>query len=139
MSEGKMPSPPSLRQAVGATGEAARHASKAIAPAPANTPKDVFKPAGKGEQKMRNVIRLGDTTSHGGKVVSTRAGNFKVGGISVACVGDSCSCPIPGHNGCTIASGSARHRIGGLSIAFEDDVTSCGAKLKASLRNFRTD
>lgn len=87
---------------------------------------------------MRKVIRLGDPTSHGGKVISTRATNFKVGGILVACVGDSCSCPIPGHSGCTIASGSSRHRIKGVLIAFEDDVTSCGAKLKSSLQNFRT-
>jgi uncharacterized Zn-binding protein involved in type VI secretion len=87
---------------------------------------------------MRKVIRLGDTTSHGGKVVSTRATNFKVGGIPVACVGDSCTCPVRGHNGCTIASGSARHRIKGVSIAFDDDVTSCGATLKSSLQNFRT-
>lgn len=87
---------------------------------------------------MRKVIRLGDPTSHGGKVISTRTGNFKVGGIPVACVGDSCSCPIPGHSGCTIASGSSRHRIKGVLIAFEDDVTSCGAKLKSSLQNFCT-
>jgi uncharacterized Zn-binding protein involved in type VI secretion len=87
---------------------------------------------------MRKVIRLGDTTSHGGKVISTRANNFKVGGIPVACVGDSCTCPISGHNGCTIASGSSRHRIKGVWIAFEDDITSCGAKLKSSLQNFRT-
>jgi uncharacterized Zn-binding protein involved in type VI secretion len=87
---------------------------------------------------MRKVIRLGDPTSHGGKVISTRVTNFKVGGIPVACVGDSCSCPVPGHSGCTIASGSSRHRIKGVLIAFEDDVTSCGAKLKSSLQNFRT-
>jgi uncharacterized Zn-binding protein involved in type VI secretion len=87
---------------------------------------------------MRNVIRLGDTTSHGGKVISVRATHFKVGGIPVACVGDPCSCPISGHEGCTIASGSSRHRIGGVSVAFEDDLTSCGAKLKSSLQNFRT-
>jgi uncharacterized Zn-binding protein involved in type VI secretion len=87
---------------------------------------------------MRKVIRLGDPTSHGGKVISARGTNFKVGGIPVACVGDACSCPIPGHSGCTIASGSSRHRIKGVSIAFEDDVTSCGAKLKSTLQNFRT-
>jgi uncharacterized Zn-binding protein involved in type VI secretion len=87
---------------------------------------------------MRNVIRLGDATSHGGKVISTRATHFKVGGIPVACIGDSCTCPISGHNGCTIARGSSRHRIEGVSIAFEDDVTSCGAKLKSSLQNFST-
>lgn len=87
---------------------------------------------------MRNVIRLGDTTSHGGKVISTRATRFKVGGIPVACVGDQCTCPMTGHTACKIASGSPRHHINGVSIAFEDDVTSCGAKLKSSLQNFRT-
>lgn len=87
---------------------------------------------------MRKIIRLGDPTSHGGKVISTQATHVKIGGISVACVGDLCSCPVPGHNGCTIASGSARHHIGGASIAFEDDVTSCGAKLISSLQHFRT-
>lgn len=87
---------------------------------------------------MRNVIRLGDTTTHGGKVLSVRATHFKIGGIPVACVGDTCSCPISGHTGCTIATGSPHHLIKGVSIAFEDDVTSCGAKLKSSLQNFRT-
>ncbi|AVR94583.1 PAAR domain-containing protein [Pseudoduganella armeniaca] len=87
---------------------------------------------------MRKVIRLGDSTSHGGKVISTRAPHFKVGGIPVACVGDPCSCPVKGHNGCTIASGSARHRIGGVPIAFEGDVTSCGAKLLSSVTNYGT-
>lgn len=87
---------------------------------------------------MRNVIRLGDATSHGGKVVSTRATHFKVAGIPVACVGDSCSCPIPGHNGCTIASGSDRHSIQGKAIAFHGDKTSCGATLLASATNFKT-
>jgi len=87
---------------------------------------------------MRKVIRLGDATSHGGKVIGSRADHFTVGGIAVACVGDPCTCPIPGHSGCTIASGSPRHRIKGVSIAFEDDVTSCGARLKSSLQNFST-
>lgn len=87
---------------------------------------------------MRNVIRLGDNTSHGGKVISCRATNFTVDGIPVACVGDPCSCPMPGHNGCTIASGSSKHRIGGVQIAFQGCVTSCGAKLESSLTNFRT-
>lgn len=87
---------------------------------------------------MRNVIRLGDPTSHGGKVLSASADNFKVDGVPVACVGDACSCPVPGHSDCKIASGSPRHRIRGVSIAFEGDVTTCGAKLHASLQRFRT-
>jgi len=45
---------------------------------------------------MKNVIRLGDATSHGGKVISASAAHFKVHGIPVACVGDTCSCPLPG-------------------------------------------
>lgn len=87
---------------------------------------------------MRNVIRLGDATSHGGKVVSVRATHFTIGGVAVACVGDLCSCPIRGHNGCTIVSGSRRHRINGVLLAFDGDATSCGAKLLSSLTNFRT-
>ena len=87
---------------------------------------------------MRNVIRLGDATSHGGKVVSTHASHFKVYGVPVACVGDTCSCPYPGHNGCTIVSGSPRHRINGVAVAFDGDKTSCGASLITSLNNFRT-
>lgn len=86
---------------------------------------------------MKNVIRLGDTTSHGGKVIDVFARHFKVGQIPVACVGDLCSCPKPGHNGCTIATGSKTHRIGGRAVAYAGDLTSCGAKLESSLDNFR--
>jgi uncharacterized Zn-binding protein involved in type VI secretion len=87
---------------------------------------------------MRKVIRLGDKTSHGGKVLATRATNFRVGGIPVACVGDPCSCPLPGHTGCKIATGSPHHRIGGVSIAFDGDITTCGATLNSSATNFRS-
>ncbi|MGK5025467.1 PAAR domain-containing protein [Janthinobacterium sp. RB2R34] len=87
---------------------------------------------------MRKIIRLGDTTSHGGKVLSCAATHVTVGGIAVACVGDLCSCPLKGHNGCTIASGSARHAINGLAVAFEGDRTSCGATLMAGGATYRT-
>jgi uncharacterized Zn-binding protein involved in type VI secretion len=87
---------------------------------------------------MRNVIRLGDTTSHGGKVVSSNATHFKVHGVPVACVGDTCSCPIPGHDGCKITTGSSHHLIGGKQIAFDGDELSCGAKLISSFKHFST-
>lgn len=87
---------------------------------------------------MRNVIRLGDATSHGGKVLSAAAEHVKVGGVPVACVGDTCSCPIAGHNGCKIATGSAHHRIDGKKVAFDGDKTSCGATLIASTADYRT-
>jgi len=86
---------------------------------------------------VRNVIRLGDQTSHGGKVIATNASHFRIGGVPVACVGDVCSCPMPGHNGCRIASGSKQHLINGVEIAFEGDVTTCGAKLFSSTCTLR--
>ncbi|WUR11648.1 PAAR domain-containing protein [[Empedobacter] haloabium] len=88
---------------------------------------------------MPNVIRLGDSTSHGGKVVSVSATHFKVGGIAVARVGDKCTCPIKGHDGCTIAEGNPRHKIGGVAVAYEGHKTSCGATLLASAPKFRSD
>ena len=54
---------------------------------------------------MPNIIRLGDPTDHGGRVVASGAPHFTVGGIAVALKGDACSCPRRGHNGCTIAEG----------------------------------
>lgn len=87
---------------------------------------------------MRKVIRLGDSTSHGGKVLCCAASHFTVGGIAVACVGDLCSCPIKGHNGCTISSGSPRHAVNGVAVAFEGDRTSCGATLMAGGAAYRS-
>jgi uncharacterized Zn-binding protein involved in type VI secretion len=87
---------------------------------------------------MRNVIRVGDATSHGGKVVSSSAIHFKIHGVPVACVGDPCSCPIPGHDNCTITTGSPHHLIGGKQVAFDGDSLSCGAKLISSFEHFNT-
>lgn len=85
---------------------------------------------------MRKVIRLGDPTSHGGKVISAAAGHFTVSGITVARVGDVCSCPIRGHNGCTIIEGDPLHTIDGVPVAYEGHKTSCGASLIGTADNF---
>jgi len=85
---------------------------------------------------MPNVIRLGDPTSHGGKVESVSATHFSVGGIPVARVGDICSCPIKGHDKCTIAEGDPTHVIDGIPVAYDGHKTTCGATLTASIRNF---
>lgn len=76
---------------------------------------------------MRKIIRLNDTTSHGGKVVSVTATHFTVGGIAVARVGDKTSCPVHGQG--SIVEGEARHTIGGVPVAYEGHKTSCGATL----------
>ena len=85
---------------------------------------------------MPNVIRLGDPTSHGGKVESVSATHFSVGGIPVARVGDICSCPIKGHDKCTIAEGDPTHVIDGIPVAYDGHKTTCGATLTASIGNF---
>lgn len=85
---------------------------------------------------MPNVIRLGDATSHGGKVVKVAAEHYTVDGIPVARVGDACSCPTPGHDDCTIAEGNPDHLIEGIPVAYEGHKTSCGAALASSQATF---
>ena len=84
---------------------------------------------------MRNVIRLGDATSHGGKVVSVSAPHVTVEGVAVARLGDVCSCPIKGHDNCTIAEGDPHHVVDGVPVAYAGHKTSCGAVLVASTGN----
>jgi len=85
---------------------------------------------------MRNVIRLGDPTSHGGKVETVSATHFTVGGVAVARVGDKCSCPIKGHDNCTIAEGDPHHVIDGIAVAHDGHKTTCGATLIPTIGNY---
>jgi uncharacterized Zn-binding protein involved in type VI secretion len=66
----------------------------------------------------RNIIRVGDPTSHGGQVLSSSATNHTVDGIAIARLGDPCSCPIRGHSACTIAQGDSDHTIDGIPVAY---------------------
>lgn len=88
---------------------------------------------------MPNVIRLGDPTSHGGKVISTGASHITVNGIAVVLVGDKCTCPRKGHDGCTVATGNAHHTVDGVPVAYDGDETTCGAKLISTVQNFSSD
>ena len=85
---------------------------------------------------MPNVIRIGDPTSHDGKVVESGAPQFLVDGRPVALVGDRCICPVQGHQVCIIVSGNARHIVNGKPVAYEGDKTSCGAQLLSTVKNF---
>jgi uncharacterized Zn-binding protein involved in type VI secretion len=80
---------------------------------------------------MKGVIRLGDLTSHGGKVI-VASGTSRVHGIPVARQGDACICPIKGHASCTIAEGHPHVLAGGKPVAFDGHKTSCGATLISS-------
>jgi uncharacterized Zn-binding protein involved in type VI secretion len=83
---------------------------------------------------MRNIIRLNDPTSHGGKVASVAATHFTVGGIAVARVGDKCTCPL--HGDTTITEGDSNHTIDGVPVAYDGHQTSCGATLTSTVTNF---
>lgn len=68
---------------------------------------------------MANVIRLGDSTSHVGKVVGVSATWFAVDGIPVARVNAVCVCPSPGHSACTIRSKHYKDRWSTVRISHE--------------------
>lgn len=80
---------------------------------------------------MKGVIRLGDSTSHGGMVIAA-SGTAFVHGIAVARQGDACVCPINGHSPCVIAEGDPMVLVGGVPVAFQGHKTSCGATLISS-------
>jgi uncharacterized Zn-binding protein involved in type VI secretion len=83
----------------------------------------------------KRIIRVGDPTSHGGRVMSSGAPHVKVGGIPVALKGDPCVCPLKGHMPCFIATGDEGHKINGVGVAYEGCVTTCGATLQATVPN----
>lgn len=73
-------------------------------------------------------IKLGDETSHGGKVLEASQ-HSDTGGKGIARVGDKVSCPK--HGSGTIASGDATMIVDGKPAARHGDKTSCGATLIA--------
>jgi uncharacterized Zn-binding protein involved in type VI secretion len=85
---------------------------------------------------MPKVIRLGDPTDHGGKVIASGAPHFTVDGIPVALQGDACSCPKKGHGDCTIAEGDPDHTIDGVPVAYEGHKTTCGAVLQSTIGTY---
>ena len=72
------------------------------------------------------LIRLGDKTSHGG-AVTTASTVSDSGGVPIARVGDSVSCPRAGHSPCTIVTGDPTMLVDGQPVARHGDKTSCGA------------
>lgn len=82
------------------------------------------------------MIRVGDPTSHGGKVITGQQ-NYIVDGVAVACVGDKVTCPQDGHNGVTtIVEGHPTIRINGKAVAFDGCRTACGARLMSMARGY---
>ena len=81
--------------------------------------------------KGRGVIRLGDSTSHGGKVTSA-CSDFKALGKPIAVNGDMTTCPqCKGSFAIQVASSDRKHH--GKAVAYDGDKTACGATLISSI------
>lgn len=76
---------------------------------------------------MGKIVRLGDQSDHGGKMVSA-TGRFTVNGKQVCVNGDMHQCPIPGH-GTTPVSSSSKTKTNGKSVVRTGDKAGCGATL----------
>ena len=79
----------------------------------------------------RGVIRLHDTTDHGGKVIKV-AHTPEDMGRPIACIGDLTICPkckgtFP------IVEGDPECTIEGVPVAFDGHKTACGASLISSV------
>lgn len=80
----------------------------------------------------RPLIVVGDRTDHGGVVIQGAPGS-QAGGLAIARVGDTVSCPLQGHGGTTvIATGDPSFLIDGRPAARHGDRTACGAVLLSS-------
>jgi uncharacterized Zn-binding protein involved in type VI secretion len=80
-----------------------------------------------------NLIRLGDTTDHGGEVI-TASQVMVINGKGVARKGDKIKCPKhPDVSPNVIEEGDPNIRDHGVSVARQGDLGTCGCKLISSL------
>ncbi|KMN12758.1 PAAR repeat-containing protein [Pseudomonas weihenstephanensis] len=79
---------------------------------------------------MKNIIRLGDSTTHGGVVLEAFS-RTDLNGKPIAGVGHNVSCPLC-KGGFPIAEGSATYSVDGIAVALDGMKTACGAALIAS-------
>lgn len=79
---------------------------------------------------MKDIIRLGDSTSHGGVVLEAFS-QTNLNGKPIAGVGHKVSCPL-----CKgifpITEGSSTYTVDGTPVALHGMKTACGASLIAS-------
>jgi len=79
---------------------------------------------------MPSAVRQGDTSDHGGTVLSG-ASKVTIVGVPAARVGDGHSCPLRGLGVRPITSGSGKVTIQGAPAARTGDTTGCGTSLVA--------
>lgn len=75
---------------------------------------------------MPLICRLGDTSTHGGQIITSAAKTLYEGKLA-ARKGDILACPIHGPN--PIVEGSSKQVVEGAPLARHGDKTACGAAL----------
>jgi uncharacterized Zn-binding protein involved in type VI secretion len=77
---------------------------------------------------IKQLIRLGDASDHGGHMVSA-GGHFRTNGKVVCVDGDTHQCPIHGHGNTPVAATTTTLRTNGKSVVRSGDKAGCGATL----------
>lgn len=85
---------------------------------------------------MAKIVRLGDTSSHGGSMI-TAGSAVMVNGIPMCVSGDLHSCPIDGH-GVTSVTGTASYKSNSKSGVKTGDSAGCGATIVTGSENTTT-
>lgn len=80
----------------------------------------------------RKIIVLGDSTDHGGTVISGSASKT-IDGKPIARLGDNVQCPLPGHGVNPIVEGDPNCTIDGVPVALEGHKSACGCLLIGSV------
>ncbi|NML32738.1 PAAR domain-containing protein [Paraburkholderia antibiotica] len=82
---------------------------------------------------MKNFVRLGDSTDHGGKVI-TASKKIRMRGRFVARKGDEVTCPKhPDVRPNLITEGDAKANDNGIPLARDGHHAMCGCRLISSL------
>lgn len=81
---------------------------------------------------FRNIVRIGDGTTHGGTVQSGSS-TMIIRARGVARKGDTVSCPKEGHGTNQIVEGSDTIKDNGIPVALHGHKCACGCTLVASL------
>ena len=84
----------------------------------------------------KKIIRVGDSTDHGGRVISGDP-KRRLKGKAIARKGDLVDCPLKYPNGTphgvnAIIEGDENHKLDGIPMALEGHKTECGCSLIGS-------
>ncbi|WP_201174159.1 PAAR domain-containing protein [Pseudomonas sp. S31] len=79
---------------------------------------------------MKAIVRIGDTTNHGGQVIDAIA-HTSLNGRPIAGKGCMVFCPLC-KGTFPITEGSATYQVNGVPVALDGMKTACGASLIAS-------